>query len=76
MREGTFKRYFSIVLTIGILLVGLMHLPQINLHSLDGLFSMLWFALGGTIVLANYISITKIEKQSKVPRGRKMRRRA
>lgn len=59
------KGYFSIVVTIFLLSVGLLHLPSISINSLEGLFSLLWFALGGTVVLSNFIHINKTEKEER-----------
>lgn len=68
------KGYFNIMITIGLLVVGLLYLPAVNISSLEGVFSILWFAMGAVVVIANYIHILNAEKRKKmIPRMRKSR---
>ncbi|QNO15642.1 hypothetical protein HYG86_13085 [Alkalicella caledoniensis] len=69
------KGYLKIILTIGLLVIGLLHLPSMNMRSLAGIFSTLWFSVGALIVVANFVYITKIEKSQSRVRKRAFNRR-
>lgn len=68
------KGYFNIFITVGLLVVGLLYLPAVKLNSLEGVFSIMWFAMGAVVVLANYIHIINVEKREKLaPRRKRFR---
>ncbi len=70
--------YLKLLLTLGLLIIGLLHLPSININSLEGIFSLSWFVVGGLMVLGNYLYISKVEKRDqkkRVIRKRAMKKR-
>lgn len=62
MNKQFINGYFKIILTFGLLIMGLLNFPSMNIQSLEGVFSTLWFGIGALIVIANFIYISKIEK--------------